>query len=258
MTVRAGLGQCPERASARPGLAGRSSAHKRYGQRSPVPPISSSAQATAARRIEPAINWRASRAIPSLAVTLTPAGPCGRFPSRLLRTPPDKPRTAATKTPSDPLDKHKSIDMCVLQPISYSLLVAFCYRHLPPPKSKGARLPDHGLASASGGRAARQIPARRQGLSYSGGSPPWRDRLVPIRDKAAARSFGSPFAPQQQKRSRYSCAELRPGRDPEASQRSEGSSAHCASSTAISSGRLAPFSARAASSQVRGSQDPQR
>ena len=27
--------------------------------------------------------------------------------------------------------------MCVLQPISYSLLVAFCYRHLPPPKSKG-------------------------------------------------------------------------------------------------------------------------
>jgi hypothetical protein len=48
MIVRAGMGQWPERAAA-------------------------------ARRIESAINWQASRAIPSLAVTLTPAGPCGDF-----------------------------------------------------------------------------------------------------------------------------------------------------------------------------------
>src|SRR5271166_178273 len=35
--------------------------------------------------------------------------------------------------------------MCVLQPISCSLLLAFCYRHLPPPDRRGARPPDHGV-----------------------------------------------------------------------------------------------------------------
>ena len=35
------------------------------------------------------------------------------------------------------------------QPISYSLLVAFCYRHLPPPDRNGARPPDHGFGSCA-------------------------------------------------------------------------------------------------------------
>jgi len=49
-------------------------------------------------------------------------------------------------------------------------------------------------ASASGGRAARQIPARRQDLSWWRVSP-WRDWLVPSRNKAAARSPRSRLAP---------------------------------------------------------------
>src|SRR5271166_2157699 len=103
-----------------------------------------------------------------------------------------------------------SLDMCVLQRISYSWLVALCYRHLPPPNRKGLARQITEPAPASGGRAARQVPARRQDLSYGGGSPPWRDWLVRTRDKAAARSSGSPFCSQQRKRSRYSNAELRP------------------------------------------------
>src|SRR5215471_6839992 len=114
-------------------------------------------------------------------------------------------------------------DMCVLQRISYSLLVAFCYRDLPPPDRAGLACPITEPASASGGRAARQVPASRQGRSYRGGSPPWRDRpgrstpvgltrltnpigLFPTRGKAAAWSFSSPTAD----RDRYPYGELGP------------------------------------------------
>ncbi len=49
-----------------------------------------------------------------------------------------------------------------LQPISYSLLVAFCYRHLPPPDRNGARPPDHDSAAASGGRAAAALQSSQE------------------------------------------------------------------------------------------------
>ena len=55
--------------------------------------------------------------------------------------------------------KRRIGDMRGLQPISYSLLVAFCYRHLPPSKSqkvRGRQITEP--ASASGGHAARQFP----------------------------------------------------------------------------------------------------
>ena len=87
--------------------------------------------------------------------------------------------------------------MRVLQRISYSLLVAFCYRHLPSPDRAGLACQITEPASASGGRAARQVRASRQGLSYRGGSPPWRDRLIPYRGKAAARSVSTPTAERQ-------------------------------------------------------------
>ena len=82
--------------------------------------------------------------------------------------------------------------MCVLQRIGYSLLVAFCYRHLPPPNRTGLARQITEPASASDGRAARQVPARRQDLSYGGGSPGGETGLPAARGKAAARSSGSP------------------------------------------------------------------
>jgi hypothetical protein len=39
---------------------------------------------------------------------------------------------------TDPLDKHKSIDMRELQPIGHRSFVAFCYRHLSPLDRNGS------------------------------------------------------------------------------------------------------------------------
>ncbi len=74
--------------------------------------------------------------------------------------------------------------MCVLQPISYSLLVAFCYRHLPPPNRKGLARQITEPAPASGGRAARQVPARAREFFTAGKPGP---RTAPGKD--AARPF---------------------------------------------------------------------
>ncbi len=71
MIVRAGIGQWPERASARAlDLPGGPVLPSDTGSDRPSHDQLFGA-GNAARRIEPAINWRASRAIPSLAVTLT-------------------------------------------------------------------------------------------------------------------------------------------------------------------------------------------
>jgi hypothetical protein len=53
--------------------------------------------------------------------------------------------------------------MCVLQPISYSLLVALRYRPLPLPNRKGLARQITEPASASGGRAAPPDPRQTAG-----------------------------------------------------------------------------------------------
>lgn len=47
-------------------------------------------------------------------------------------------------------------DICVLQRISYSLLIAFCYRQMPLPNRKGARPPDQGADTC-----VRRVTAKR-------------------------------------------------------------------------------------------------
>ena len=87
-----------------------------------------------------------------------------------------------------------------LQRINYSLLVAFCCRHQPPPDRKGPARQITEPASASGGRAAPPDPCQGQDLSYGGGSTRGEIGLFPARDKAAA----GRLAPRQQEGSRYS------------------------------------------------------
>ena len=102
--------------------------------------------------------------------------------------------------------------MCVLQRISYSLLVAFCYRDLPPPDRAGLACQITEPASASGGRAARQVPASRQVCHIGAGLPRGEIGLFPTRGKAATRSVSSPTAD----RDSYPYGEVRPDRDPDA------------------------------------------
>jgi hypothetical protein len=95
-------------------------------------------------------------------------------------------------------------------------LVTVCWLHCVTvtcrrPIAKGPARQITESASASGGRAGRQVPARRQDLSYGAGSPRGETGLFPARDKRLGR-----LAPPRQKGSRHSHAELRPGRDPNA------------------------------------------
>ena len=68
-----------------------------------------------------------------------------------------------------PVHLPRIFDMCVLRPISCSLLIAFCCRYLPPPTRRGspARSRSRHLRSADAG--ARRVPARQQGLSWRPG-----------------------------------------------------------------------------------------
>ena len=62
--------------------------------------------------------------------------------------------------------------MYVLQRISYSLLAAFRYRHLPPPNRKGARPADHGVGACVRRTRGRAVP--RQSSQNWGQRPPGR------------------------------------------------------------------------------------
>ena len=70
-------------------------------------------------------------------------------------------------------------DMCVLQQISYSLLDCILLPSPAAARAQRARPPDHGACSASGGRAARPVPARRGGSVRWWRVSPWRDCPVP-------------------------------------------------------------------------------
>jgi hypothetical protein len=65
-----------------------------------LPPISSSAQATAARRIESAINWRASRAIPATQRDQHRLAPGHRRGDRNRRTAPRRRRRRGLGRPT--------------------------------------------------------------------------------------------------------------------------------------------------------------
>jgi hypothetical protein len=105
------------------------------------------------------------------------------------------------------------IDMCVLQRISYSLLVAFCYRHLPPPDRNGPARQITEPTSASGGRAARQVPAPAAGSVLRWRVSLWRDWLVPL---PAARQRLGRLAPHGRKEAGIPMLSSAPGRDPDA------------------------------------------